>query len=309
MSEWLLHATARSTTQQRQRLICSPRSAVGGRTYASGMTTTPIADVLSQALDDGDAPAQRGRHLPTGFAALDEALAGGLRTGQTTMVASRSGDGASAFALGLARAATFRNGLPSAVLAPDTPEREIALRAIAGETMVPALSLRSGQLSPGDADRLAEHRERLATARMSINAGSPQVWGPDVFLDSLDYMTSDSGVRLAVIDGVSRLGPSLRAVLPHMSALSRRRNFALVLVAGATPTHGIASRPPTIEDLRDHDSLTDLVDLVLMIQRADFGEASVSIVKHRYGPTATIPIGVLDHYGTFVDVDGTGGTS
>lgn len=89
-----------------------------------------------------------------------------------------------------------------------------------------------------------------------------------------------------------------------MSALARARRFALVLVASVhTPGILAASHPPTLGDLRDHDSIADLVDLVLMVHRSGHGEASVDVVKHRYGPTAEIPVGFLDHYRIFVDMD------
>lgn len=268
------------------------------------MTTGQIHNVLAQLLNDDDALADRNRQLSTGFRALDEVLAGGLRTGQTAIFASPTSEGATTFALDIARLTALHHRLPTIVLAPDTPEREIVLRLIAAETTVPALSLRSSQLSPRDETRVRDHRSRLAEAPISINAGSHQVWGPEVFLDSLDYMTRDVAVRLAVIHGVSRLGPSLRTVLPLMSALSRARHFALVLVAGArSPDGPTSSRSPVLEHLRDHESIADLVDLVLMVQREDPGEARIKVVKHRFGPTATVPIGFLHRSCTFTDMD------
>lgn len=60
--------------------------------------TETIGHVVARLLDKPNARADRDRTIPTGLRLLDEILAGGLRTGQTTVVAGRSGDGASTFA-------------------------------------------------------------------------------------------------------------------------------------------------------------------------------------------------------------------
>lgn len=113
-----------------------------------------------------------------------------------------------------------------------TPEREIVIRLPAAETKMPSLSLRSGALTPRDHERLWVHRERLSKSPITINAGSPTAWAPEVFLDSLDYMTAHPGVRLAVVDDAGRVGLALRPVLAEMSLLAQACHFPLVLVTG-----------------------------------------------------------------------------
>ena len=50
-----------------------------------------IGHVIARLLDEPGAVADRDRTIPTLLTDLDDLLAGGLRTGQTTVVASRAG--------------------------------------------------------------------------------------------------------------------------------------------------------------------------------------------------------------------------
>lgn len=97
-----------------------------------------IGHVIARLLDEPDATADRDRTIPTLLSELDDLLAGGLRTGQSTIVASRPGEGSSTCALGLARAAALHQGLPTLLITPDAPETEVVMRLISAETHIPS---------------------------------------------------------------------------------------------------------------------------------------------------------------------------
>ena len=133
-----------------------------------------IGRVVSRLLGKTNAPVDRNMVIPTSLHDLDSLLAGGLRTGQTTVVAARSGDGASTFALGVARSAALHHQLPTVVIAPGAPESEVVMRLISAETHIPLQRLRRGDFDDSEAQRLREWEERITSKHLSVRAASPR---------------------------------------------------------------------------------------------------------------------------------------
>ncbi|MCW4602933.1 DnaB helicase C-terminal domain-containing protein [Janibacter hoylei] len=265
-----------------------------------------IAHVIARLLDEPDATAERDRTIPTLLSELDELLAGGLRTGQTTIVASRPGEGSSTFALGLARAAALHQGLPTLVITPDAPESEVVMRLISAETHIPLQRLRSRHLDDTEARRLQERRRHLESAPLSIQAGSPSA---GTLIDTVGAMTFEEDVRLVIVDALASVGTDLRRAVTQMCAWAREDHYALVFVGGVLRSQSGADRPPTLDDLRDHDSIADVVDTVIMIEQAAPPEAVVHVVKHRYGPTGTIRVAHTAHTSSFSNLPPSGAAS
>src|SRR4051812_46772725 len=99
---------------------------------------TPLTGMLARLTSD---PPQHSMSFPrtvdTGLDVLNEALLGGLRFGQLTLIAGLTGSGTSMLALGIARTAVLRQGIPTLVVAPDSGEDEVAARILCAETKVP----------------------------------------------------------------------------------------------------------------------------------------------------------------------------
>lgn len=260
--------------------------------FAMELGLEAIGRVVSRLLGEPNAPVDQDTVVPTGLNALDERLAGGLRTGQTTVVAARSGDGASTFALALARSAALHHHLPTLVTAPDAPESEVVMRLISAETNIPLQRLRGRALNEREVQRVREREERITSEHLSIVAGSPLA---GTLVDSIVAMTHGDDVRVVIVDSIATLGASAREDVASMAAWAREHHFALVLVTGALhPTTG-EERPLQLADLRDYDAIADLVDVVLVIERAEPPEAVIHVVKHRYGPTGSIRVGHIAH--------------
>lgn len=258
-----------------------------------------IAHVTAHLLDEPDAVADRDRTIPTLLSELDELLAGGLRTGQTTVVASRPSEGSSTFALGLARAAALHQGVPTLLLTPDAPESEVVMRLIAAETHIPLQRLRRRTLDDGELRRLRERRGRLESAPLSIVAGSPPA---GTLVDTVGEMTSEEDLRLVIVDGLTSLGASTRESVGRMCAWAREEHYALVIVAGVLSTRTGSDTAPRLDDLRNHDSLADIVDTVLVLEPQAPREVDVHVVKQRYGPTGTVRVAHAAHTSTYADL-------
>lgn len=245
------------------------------------MEVVTIERVLAQALGGDDAPADRARHIPTGFRGLDDVLASGLRTGQTTIVASRPGDGASTFALRLARSTALHQRPPACLAAPDTRARDRdtpACRrdqnafALPSQRRAHAAGPRTPMGTPGTAEQVADHHQR----REPYSLGPRGLLGLSRLYDRAPGRASGRGGRR-------------RPSRPRPPPCLGRDEFAgpgVPLPSGARHRRSLAglSRPRVLEDLRDHDAISYLVDLNLMCHRTEAGEATAEIVKHRYGP-------------------------
>lgn len=246
-----------------------------------------IGHVIARLLDEPGAAPDRDRTIPTLLRELDDLLAGGLRTGQTTIVASRPGEGSSTFALGLARAAALHQGMSTLLIARDAPESEVAMRLISAETHIPLQRMRSRTLDDSELRRLRERRGRLESAPMSIVAVSPPA---GTLVDTVGAMTFEEDLYLVIVDGLTSLGVSTREAVARMCAWARQDHYALVLVGGALPTRSGADTAPGLDDLRDHDAVADIVDTVLVLEPHAPPEVDVHVVKHRYGPTGTVRV-------------------
>lgn len=265
-----------------------------------------IGHVIAHLLDEPGAVAARDRTIPTLLSGLDDLLAGGLRTGQTTVAASRPGEGSSTFALGLARAAALHQRISTLLLTPEAPESEVVMRLISAETHIPLQRLRGRHLDDTETRRLQERRSHLESAPLSIQAGSHSA---GTLIDTVGAMTFEEDVRLVIVDGLTSVGTDLRRAVTQMCAWAREDHYALVFVGGVLPAQSGADRPPTLDDLRDHDSIADIVDTVIMIEQAAPPEAVVHVVKHRYGPTGTIRVAHTAHTSSFSNLPTSGAAS
>ncbi len=146
-------------------------------------------------------------------------------------------------------------------------------------------SLRSGSLDDRERQLLRDKRTRIGVAPLSVIADKDDVLSPEAVLEEVRYLSSSPGVRLIVMDGLSCAG-RLREVMPELAALARSQHIAFLMTC---PQRALPA-------------LMDSMDLVLSLGEPAFGEADVDIIKHRYGPTAMIPVGTLEHYATFTNV-------
>lgn len=244
-----------------------------------------VKGLVAQLLKEPDQAHDQHRVIPTGLRDLDELLAGGLRTGQISVLTGASGVGTSTLGLTLARSAAIHQRVRTMIYAPETPIKEIGLRILAAETSVWHASLRSGRLTDHERDLVRTRKRRVADAPLSVMAGHLGVPKAETVHDTVQFWADEPLLRLIVIDGISCAG-DLRRVLPGLASAARTHHLALVLTCNE----------------RALPSLIDSVDLVVQLHAPDLGESKLEVIKHRYGPTGTVRVGVQSHYGRYCDL-------
>ncbi|MBA3528188.1 MAG: replicative DNA helicase, partial [Propionibacteriaceae bacterium] len=131
----------------------------------------PLSELMQPTLDEMEAISSRGGQLagvPTGFLELDD-LTNGLHPGQMVIVAARPGCGKSTLALDLARCASIKHGLTSAIFSLEMSQIEITMRLLSAEASIPLSHIRGGRMSDEDWSRVATRMGQVSEAPMFID--------------------------------------------------------------------------------------------------------------------------------------------
>lgn len=216
-------------------------------------------DGLSRVIDEAlNGMACAPGAVPTGFDHLDGTLGGGLRRGQLTVIAGAPGVGTSVLALGLARDAAFRHGLPTLFMAPDSSQREILCRVVAAEAAVPVSHVRAGRTAAGDTEKLRRFQSRLEEAPLLVSAGwlAPRPVPLDEAVGDYAQM-----VGVAVVDAT----PDDADVIRSLKVVAQRFDIVLVVTVKTALINAPLDRTerPRLPDLRGPANLAELADLVI----------------------------------------------
>ncbi len=279
-----------------------------------------LKDVMGGTLEEIDAIANRGGVLagvPTGFADLDS-LTNGLHAGQMIVVAARPAIGKSTLGLDLARAASIKHGLTSAIFSLEMSRNEIAMRLLSAEAQIALSNLRGGSMSDNDWQKLARKMSAVAEAPLFID-DSPNMTMMEIRA-KCRRLKQRHDLRLVIIDYLQLMssGKKVESRQQEVSEFSRSlkllaKELEVPVVAISQLNRGPEQRTdkrPMVSDLRESGSIEQDADMVILLHREDAyerespraGEADFIVAKHRNGPTATVTVAFQGHYSRFVDM-------
>ncbi|MFC7619652.1 replicative DNA helicase [Microlunatus sp. GCM10028923] len=280
----------------------------------------PLSELMQPTLDEMEAISSRGGGLagvPTGFAEVDE-LTNGLHPGQMIIVAARPGCGKSTLALDLARAASIKNGLTSAIFSLEMSQIEITMRLLSAEASIPLSHIRGGRMSDDDWQRVATKMGQVSEAPLYID-DSPNLTMMEIRAKAR-RLKQRHDLKLVLIDYIQLMtsGKKVESRQLEVSEFSRQlkllaKELEIPVVALSQLNRGPEQRTdkkPMLSDLRESGSLEQDADLVMLLNRPDLydkeseraGEADFDVAKHRNGATKTITVAFQGHYSRFVDM-------
>jgi replicative DNA helicase len=280
----------------------------------------PLADIMPGTLEEIDALASRGgvmAGVPTGFADLDS-VTNGLHGGQMIVLAARPAIGKSTLGLDLARSASIKHGLTSAIFSLEMSRNEIAMRLLSAEASIALNHLRSGTMSDADWQKLARKMSAVSEAPLFID-DSPNLTMMEIRA-KCRRLKQRHDLRLVVIDYLQLMssGKKVESRQQEVSEFSRSikllaKELDVPVVAISQLNRGAEQRTdkrPQMSDLRESGSIEQDADMVLLLHREDAyerespraGEADFILAKHRNGPTANITVAFQGHYSRFVDM-------
>lgn len=254
--------------------------------------------------------------VPTGFTGLDE-ITHGLHPGQLVIVAARPAVGKSTLGLDLARNASIKNNMTSAIFSLEMSRNEIVMRLLSAEAQVSLGNMRAGKLSEAEWQRLATKMGQVEKSPLFID-DSPNMTMMEIrakarrlkqrfdlkliILDYMQLMTSGRRVESRQVE-VSEFSRSLKLLAKELE---------VPVVAISQLNRGPEQRQdkrPMLSDLRESGSLEQDADMVILLHRDEIydnetrkGEADFILAKHRNGPTGTVVTAFQGHYSRFTDM-------
>ena len=241
--------------------------------------------------------------IPTGFDAIDDNLAGGMRGGNMIVIAGRPGMGKTALAINIARYVA-KQGKTSAVFSMEMSDTELADRLIAQEGSVSLDDVIRGNLEGESGDRIMSAVGRLHSLPMVIDEQgglsmfelASKVRGvrrrnKDLGLVVIDYLQlmcgSDEENRVQEVSNISR----------GIKALAKELDIPIIALSQLN--RGLEQRQnkrPVMSDLRESGAIEQDADVILFVYRdeeynpdsPDKGTAEVIFGKNRQGKKGVV---------------------
>lgn len=243
------------------------------------------------------------RGIPTGYKDMDNILAG-LQRSDLIVLAARPSMGKTAFSLNIAHNVAVKSELPVLLFSLEMSKEQLVDRLLAAEAGVDAWSLRTGNLSDNDFEKIGQAMGTLSEAQIYID-DAPSITVSEirtkarreahkrplglVIVDYLQLMSGsaryggDSGNRVQEISEISR----------GLKSIARELNVPLLALSQLS--RSVESRSPQIPqlaDLRESGSIEQDADIVAFMYREEYYNpdterkniTDIFIKKHRNGP-------------------------
>lgn len=255
--------------------------------------------------------------VPSGLADLDR-LTSGFVPGQMIVIAARPGFGKSTLGLDIARHATIKQNIPTALFSLEMSAKEIMIRLMSAEGRIDMTKLRAGDVSESDWDTISLRSAKIANAPLMVDDTA------NITMSEIKAkcrrMQARHGLGLVVVDYLQLIGSNkqVQSREQEVSAISRQvkllgKELGIPVIIMAQLNRSSESRAggkPILSDLRESGAIEQDADVVIFIHREDkvdensprVGEADLIIAKQRNGPTGTVPVGFQGHYSRFTNL-------
>lgn len=285
----------------------------------------PVKDALEGAFERIDTLSKHEgnlRGVPTGFASVDNMLAG-LQKSDLVILAARPSIGKSALAVNFAANIAMKENLPVGIFSLEMSNDQIIDRLIASLANIDLWRLRTGRLSSegedNDFERIQDAMGQLSKAPIYIDdAASSNVLQMRAMARRLQ---AEHGLGLIVIDYLQLIEPRnpQSSTVQQVSEISRSlkglaRELNVPVLALSQLSRAVEHRTPAIPklaDLRESGSLEQDADVVMFIYREDrYNEetsrkniADLIVAKHRNGPVGKVELYFDDQRVSFRNLD------
>jgi len=259
------------------------------------------------------------RGVPTGFKDLDIKLSG-LQNSDLIILAARPSVGKTSLALDIARNASIRHNIPTAIFSLEMSTEQLVDRMLSAESRVDAWRLRTGNLKlEEEFGRISAALDPLSKAPLFIDdqAGNNIMKIRSV----VRRLKHEKNLGLVIIDYLQLMTPihtrttdntvqQITEISHSLKQLAKEFNIPVLALSQLSRAVEQRGGKPRLSDLRDSGSIEQDADVVLFIHRDqnDEGggkkqEAEILIEKHRNGPTGSIKLFFDGDKSSFLSVD------
>jgi replicative DNA helicase len=261
----------------------------------------PVREALSESFDRLD-ELQRSegglRGVPTGFADLDNALAG-MQESNLLILAARPGMGKTTLALNLAQYASVEKKIPVGMFSLEMSNLELVDRLLVSQANIDAWKMKTGNLSEKDFESLSEAMGILADSPIYID-DSP---GQSILemRTKARRLQAEHGIKMIIVDylqlavGSGKFDSRATEVQSISQGLKNlARELKIPVLALSQLNRSIETRGdkvPQLSDLRESGSIEQDADVVMFLFRSEdenLEDYKLNIAKHRNGPLKTV---------------------
>ncbi len=262
----------------------------------------PVRSALAESFDRLDELHKQAgglRGVPSGFASLDDALAGFQRS-NLVILAARPGIGKTALALNIAQYVSVVLKRPVGIFSLEMSKEELVDRLLISQADIDAWKLKTGRLSEDDFTKLSDAMGELAEAPLYID-DTPA-------LSVLEMRTKarrlqvERGIDLLVVDYLQLVrGRNLENRVQEVSEISQglknlARELKIPVLAISQLSRAVeqrGSKRPQLADLRESGAIEQDSDVVMFLWRENeesVETCTLDIAKHRNGPLRQIKL-------------------
>ena len=279
----------------------------------------PIKDVVLSVINKIEASAKHKgtvTGISTGFYDLDYKTSG-LQPSDLILIAARPSMGKTAFVLNLAQYIAVRNKVPTAIFSLEMSKDQLVNRILSMASKVDSQSMRTGNLSGADWEKLVESAGIISEAPLMID-DTPGISIADLRSKCRKFKL-EQGLGLVIIDYLQLMSggrhsesrqQEISEISRSLKALAREINAPVIALSQLS--RACETRPdhrPMLSDLRESGAIEQDADVVMFIYRDDYynkdtdkkGISEIIIAKQRNGPIGTVELVWLPDYTKFAN--------
>jgi len=270
-----------------------------------------IENILAESferLDDLHRDHGKVRGIPTGFASMDNILAG-LQRSDLFVLAARPSMGKTALSLNLAHNVAVQAKQPVLIFSLEMSKEQLVDRLLSMESGVDAWALRTGNLTDSDFEKISLAMGTLSEAKIYFD-DTPGITVSDLRTKArreahkqplgliiVDYLQLMSGG--SKFGGGDNRTQEISEISRGLKSIARELNVPLIALSQLS--RSVESRKPQIPqlaDLRESGSIEQDADVVGFIYREEYYNpetdrkniTDIFIKKHRNGPTGAVEL-------------------
>lgn len=268
----------------------------------SSQSFTAVKTALAESFDRLDELHKQGegmRGVPTGFADLDDALAG-MQKSNLLILAARPGVGKTSLATNIAQYVAVNLKRPVGFFSLEMSKEELVDRLLVGQADIDAWKLKTGKLDEEDFTKLSNAMGELAEAPLFID-DTPALSVLEMRTkarrlqveNGLDFLVVDY-LQLARSRNLENRVQEVSEISQGLKNLARELKIPVLVLSQlsrAVETRG--GKKPQLSDLRESGSIEQDADVVMFLWREDDDNVEnmmLDIAKHRNGPLRSIPL-------------------
>ena len=303
-------------------LADTEKSVFGLLQNRSGGDYVPIKQVVINALDKIEQASKMSGNvtgIATGFVDLDYRTSG-LQPSDLILIAARPSMGKTAFVLNIAQYVAFRSDLTTAIFSLEMSKEQLVNRLFSLESRVDAQTLRNGNLSDAEWEKLIEGAGVVGRSHLIID-DTPGISISELRSKCRKYKL-EQDLKLVIIDYLQLMsgsGKSTDSRQQEISDISRSlkalaRELNVPVIALSQLSRAVEQRPdkrPMMSDLRESGAIEQDADVIMFIYRDDYYNkdtdrkniSEIIIAKQRNGPIGTVELVWLPQYTKFANME------